>query len=228
MIGPATSRPTEPEKLCSVERRGYLEIVAHYESCLELHGDSHLGVDWPDKEDADRRYQVMIELVPGDSRDKAVSLLDFGCGTAQMWQYIQDNATVEVAYSGLDLSPKFVDVARRKFPGCTFYCRDILEDGGESIPTFDYIIMNGVFTEKCGLSFDEMLAYFQRLIRVVWSKAECGIAFNVMSKHVDWERDDLFHLPLDTIASTVIRELTRNFVIRNDYGLYENAVYVYR
>jgi len=88
--------------------------------------------------------------------------------------------------------------------------------------------MNGVFTMKCGLSFDEMLAYFERLLGLVWSKAGRGIAFNVMSKHVDWERDDLFHLPLDTIATIVIRELTRKFVIRNDYGLYENTIYVYR
>ena len=27
-----------------------------------------------------------------------------------------------------------------------------------------------------------------------------GIAFNVMTKHVDWERDDLFHLPFDQLA----------------------------
>jgi len=206
----------------------YLKIVAQCESWLERHGDSHLGVGWPDKDDADRRYRVMMDLVRNEPHRPDVSLLDFGCGTAQLWQYVRDHAIPGIAYSGLDVSPRFLDVARRKFPACTFYCLDILEDGGESIPTFDYIVMNGVFTMKCDLSFDEMIAYFERLIRVVWAKARRGIAFNVMSKHVDWERDDLFHLPLDTLATTVIRELTRNFVIRNDYGLYENTIYVYR
>jgi SAM-dependent methyltransferase len=211
-----------------VSGRGYLEIVDQCESWLERHGDSHLGVGWPDKDDADRRYEVMTDLVRGEARDTTVSLLDFGCGTAQLWQYIQDQDITQIAYSGLDVSPQFLDVAGRKFPTRTFYCLDMLEDGGASLPTFDYIVMNGVFTMKCGLSFDEMLAYFERLLGLVWSKAGRGIAFNVMSKHVDWERDDLFHLPLDTIATIVIRELTRKFVIRNDYGLYENTIYVYR
>ena len=88
--------------------------------------------------------------------------------------------------------------------------------------------MNGVFTEKRGLTFDEMLAYFQRMLIAVFSKARLGIAFNVMSKHVDWERDDLFHLPFDTLARFLTASMTRNFVIRNDYGLYEYTTYVYR
>ena len=48
-----------------------------------------------------------------------------------------------------------------------------------------------------------------------------------MSKQVDWERDDLFHLPLDLLADYLTRNLSRHFVIRNDYGLYEYTVYVY-
>jgi hypothetical protein len=55
-----------------------------------------------------------------------------------------------------------------------------------------------------------------------------GLAFNVMSKHVDWERDDLFHLPLDVLADFLTKNLTRNYIIRNDYGRYAYTVYVYR
>jgi hypothetical protein len=36
----------------------YLSIVSHYEECLERHGDTHLGVDWPNKQGAETRYQV--------------------------------------------------------------------------------------------------------------------------------------------------------------------------
>jgi hypothetical protein len=58
--------------------------------------------------------------------------------------------------------------------------------------------------------------------------ASRGVAFNVMARHVDWMRDDLFHLSLDEMASFACRELSRDFVIRNDYGLYEYTVYVYK
>ena len=56
----------------------YLSIISHYESCLEKFGDTHLGVDWPNKEDADTRYKVMLEVINQDSSGK-LKLLDFGC-----------------------------------------------------------------------------------------------------------------------------------------------------
>ena len=205
----------------------YLDIVSHYESCLERHGDTHRGVDWPKLEDAVTRYGVMLEVIRRGAEDETVSVLDFGCGAAHLYEHILATGVRGVAYAGLDLSEKFVELSRRKFPSNEFYCVDILEDAS-GVPRFDYVLMNGVFTEKRGLEFDEMLAYFERLVKEVWGKAERGLAFNVMSKHVDWEREDLFHLPFDTLAAFLTRELTRDFVFRNDYGLYEYTAYVYR
>ena len=88
--------------------------------------------------------------------------------------------------------------------------------------------MNGVFTEKRELSFDEMLGYFKLMLKTAFNKSSMGLAFNVMSKQVDWEREDLFHLPLDILADFLIKELSRSFIIRNDYGLYEYTTYVYK
>jgi hypothetical protein len=49
-----------------------------------------------------------------------------------------------------------------------------------------------------------------------------------MSRLVDWERDDLFHLPFDVMAEFVGKRLSRHFVIRHDYPAYEYTTYVYR
>jgi hypothetical protein len=49
-----------------------------------------------------------------------------------------------------------------------------------------------------------------------------------MTKHVDWEREDLFHLPFDLLASFLKREVSRNFIVRNDYGLFEYTVYLFK
>jgi SAM-dependent methyltransferase len=205
----------------------YKGIVAHYESCLEQHGDSHLGVDWPNLQDAHTRYRVMLDLIRPASIETTRRILDFGCGTAHLLEYIRARQIRNIDYSGLDLSPKFVEVARGKFPSHTFYCGDLLETA-DLIPSFDYIVMNGVFTEKRDLPHGQMLSYFKRLVKAVWEKASQGIAFNVMSAHVDWQRDDLFHLPFDVLAAFLSTDLTRKFLFRNDYGLYEYTAYVYR
>jgi SAM-dependent methyltransferase len=210
----------------SAPTKKYIEIVEHYESCLAKYGDTHLGVDWPKAQDAETRYRIMLELI-SSPRPPVVKLLDFGCGASHLYEHIVAIGVTGIEYTGLDLSPKFVELSRKKFPKNHYICADILEEP-DSVPASEYIVMNGVFTEKRGLTFDEMLAYFERTLIAVFAKAQRGIAFNVMSKHVDWERGDLFHLPFDTLTGLLTRLLTRNFVIRNDYGLYEYTTYVYR
>jgi len=207
----------------------YLEIIAHYEQCLEKHGDNHLGVDWPKLEDVDKRYQVMLDVMKLDTHKQGenTSILDFGCGTAHLYEYMLKNNYLHFEYAGLDISPKFTAVAQKKFPQNTFYCGDILEN--DSLFTnHDYIIMNGVFTEKRGLSFDEMWLYFTSMMKSLYVKCNRGLAFNVMSKNVDWEREDLFHLPFDQLSQFLCTNITRNFIIRNDYGLYEYTTYLYK
>ena len=202
----------------------YTKIVDHYEDCLEKHGDNHLGVDWPKLDDVDKRYKIMLDIIRLNQENE-VTLLDFGCGTAHLLEYINKNEIKGIEYSGLDISQKFVDVAKAKFPDNLFYCIDFF-DSNNKIKNFDYIVMNGVFTEKREFSFDEMWDYFTKLITIVFEKCDKGFAFNVMSKNVDWERDDLFHVSLDLISGFLCKNLTRDFVIRNDYGLYEYTVYV--
>lgn len=206
----------------------YLDtIVKHYENCLEKHGDSHLGVDWPKPEDVNTRYKVMLDIMRFADDFGEVNILDFGCGTAHLLQYINEHKIENIRYAGLDVSKKFIDVCGAKFPGASFYCLDILNDAA-SLPTFDYIIMNGVFTEKREMSFNEMWEYFCNMIIHVFAKANKGIAFNVMSKAVDWERNDLFHLSTDMLIGFLTKHLTRNFIIRNDYKLYEYTTYIYK
>jgi len=208
-----------------VEKK-YLSIVSHYEACLEQYGDSHLGVDWPKAEDVEKRYRVMLDVIRPQSPGQRVSLLDFGCGAAHLNEYIREQRLDHIEYAGLDLSERFVRLSQSKFPGSRFFNLDLLDDH-TPLPVFDYIVLNGVFTEKRELSFDEMLSYFKQLVGRVFAHAAMAIAFNVMTKHVDWERDDLFHLPFDTLAEFLKNELSRNFVFRNDYGLYEYTTYVY-
>lgn len=205
----------------------YKAIIAHYEACLAAHGDTHLGVDWPNIEDALKRYQVMLELFNFKDNGAHFSVLDFGCGASHLFQFIKEQTTLNVAYSGLDISKAFVELSKAKFPENDYYCLDILE-ADQALPNFDYIICNGIFTEKRELSFDDMWTYTKQMLSAIFSKADKGMAFNVMSKSVDWERWDLFHLPTDVLIDFMTKELSRNFIIRNDYGLYEYTVYLYK
>jgi SAM-dependent methyltransferase len=203
----------------------YHSIIRHYEDCLAQFGDSHRGVDWPNAADAAMRYQVMLDLVR-PSPDTS-TLLDFGCGASHLYQFMLEHDIRGLQYSGLDASPAFCELSKQKYPQNDYFCVDVLAEP-ERLGEFDYVVMNGVFTEKRDLSFDDMFDYLRRVIALVFSKTRRGMAFNVMSKQVDWERADLFHMPIGDLTDFIAKALSRHYVVRNDYGLYEYTVYVYK
>ncbi|WP_020592906.1 class I SAM-dependent methyltransferase [Kiloniella laminariae] len=204
----------------------YLEIVSFYENCLKQHGTGHAAVNWGSKEAAEKRYKVMADLIPAHQEDE-VSLLDFGCGLGAFKAYLQQNNAMHIRYCGLDLSPAYIEKCRELYPNTEFYCIDILEDENV-LPEFDYIIINGVFTRSNDLGYNQMCLYLEQVLQRLSRKIRLGLAFNVMSNYVDWEGEGLFHPKLDDIAKIVENTISRNFIIRNDYGLYETTCYVYR
>ena len=197
------------------------------EANLDRHGDSHLGVGYTKSPDeATERYAIMLGMTR--EQEEPVSLLDLGCGLAHMLDYIRSHREWDhVRYTGLDLSPRYVEAARVRHPDADLIAVDIL-DRDAALPDYDYVVMNGVFNYRGELSRERMLAYWERMTAAAFRHCRRGIAFNVMSKLVDWERDDLFHLPFDTMSRYVADELSRHFVIRHDYDAYEYTVYVYR
>lgn len=213
----------------------YKEIGKYYENTFEEHGDTPQGLAWPDAEGMENRFRVMASLMRDPEEWVPYigwRLLDLGCGTGKFWNYLKKSPERKESwhcrYTGMDISPKFIEFCKDEYPKTVkFLVQDILKEPLEP-QSYDYIVMNGILTVKDKLSFDDMWSFAQDIIKGAYDGAARGIAFNVMSKQVDWERDDLFHLPLDILADFLTKNISRNFIIRNDYGLYEYTTYVYR
>lgn len=201
----------------------HFDFVRSCEQDFVTHGDSHLGAGWARAEDnALLRYDVVLALMEGDS---AFSLLDFGCGTARLLDHALSRGLTGMEYAGLDLSTQVLDAARAKHPDRTFWNLDVLVDDS-ALPEYDYVVLNGVFQWKGSATQEEMIHYFERLLTTLAAHATKGMAFNVMSPHVDLERDDLFHLPLETATDLVAHQLSRRFRLLHDYGQHEYTVHV--
>ncbi|MFH2204220.1 MAG: class I SAM-dependent methyltransferase [Elusimicrobiota bacterium] len=207
-------------------KKKYLKLARHYESCLEKNGDTYLGAGWPDADDAELRFKIMLEVINSRNGDPK-TLLDFGCGTGHLCGYVKKHAGRSIKYSGLDISESLLLLAKEKYPDENFYQLDIM-DGTDELPLFDYIVANGVFTQKRELSLDDMLEFMKDSVERLFSKTRKGLAFNVMSPFVDWENPGNFYLPFNKLTDFLRESISRNFVIRHDYGLYEYTVYVYK
>jgi SAM-dependent methyltransferase len=186
---------------------------------------------WPLKpSDQAARFATLLSAVDFDqySTERPLKLLDVGCGLGLLLDYLSENSLIDrVDYTGTDLVKPIVQEVRARWPGRRFDLRDVRD---EPYPhaAFDYSTVCGIFTAKHGNTYDETLVLAQSTLRAVWPSVTLGLGFNSMSKHVDWERDDLFHWPLDDIMRFCKRELSRHVSFRLDYGLWEGATLVRR
>jgi SAM-dependent methyltransferase len=208
----------------------YEEIAKYYEDCYQTHDDNNLGVNWTKIEDVSKRYQVHFDVIAYSKISKPVeeiSLLDFGSGLGHFYEWIHKTKDAAPKYTGADINQCMCEAALKKYPGVDFHSIDLIKDDLD-FPIFDFIVANGVFTVKHSLNYDEMKDFFNAAIKKLWEHCDTGLSFNLMSKNVDWERDDLFHVSMDELALFLKQNLSRNFVFRNDYGLYEYTAYVYK
>jgi len=125
------------------------KFAAHYETLYREHGDSSLALNWKDEGELLARYGAILDVVR--PADLPVTLLDFGCGLSHLYDYIRGHSPLAhlIEYSGWDISKTFVGVCREKHPDLTFYQLDVFHpDDLCQVPTFDYVVGCGVFTEK--------------------------------------------------------------------------------
>ena len=214
----------------STSRKPYLSLAKHYRESLKRHGDCSLGMDWPREEDNLRRFSVMAELFQGEvvSSGKRAKLLDFGCGTSHFYQFLQRKGLADqITYTGIDIIPESIEIAKNKFPNNNYLCLDIL-DSRRALGVYDYITINGVFTQKRGMTEREMRSFLKRVLVRLYPCFRKGLAFNTLSGQVDFKRRGSFHVDLNWAAKLFANKLTRYFQVRHDYGLYENTFYLFK
>ena len=184
---------------------------------------------WLDREGAlekgTRRCEALFRMLDDDG---SFTLLDVGCGPGFAVPFLEERfGPMAGRYLGIDISEALILEARRLWTDQRFEVRDIVAD---PLPqrSFNYTVLNGVLTAKYSLSDEAMENFACQILESCWQATKTAMSFNVMSPHVDWTRDDLFHWSLDKAAAFSVARLSRNLNIISDYGLYEYSVQVFR
>jgi SAM-dependent methyltransferase len=195
----------------------------HYSNLLKEHGDTPRAVQWADVLTQERRMAVLSEV--GDLR--SAKILDFGCGTGHLLDFLRRKVTFSGEYVGYDISQKMVTAAQAKFPEIRFEKCDILTEGiGED---FDYILINGVFNNRTENSWELMGS----LLKSLFGRAQRGMAFNALSTYVDFFDPELFYVSPEVVFRFCKEELSSSVILRHDYLIrtgvvpFEFSIYVY-
>ena len=214
-------RTMDLEKLEKHTRR----IRREYESHLMKHDfNSPEAAHWKGREKTWLRFKILTEI---DNLNNRV-ILDFGCGNGLLLDFLKER-NIHCEYYGWDISEKMIEVARKRHPEAKFRVSNIFEDDLSDYNNFfDYIVVSGLFYIKVDAEPEVHEAWLKAILSKLWALCKKGIAVNFMTEYVDWKEEDLYYCSIRDIIPFCVNNLSRWFVVRHDYQLWEFTMYIYK
>jgi SAM-dependent methyltransferase len=190
-------------------------IARYYDDLVARYGPDTRACDYGDPRSQEAKFRVLSEVGPLDGR----SVLDVGCGQADFAGYLTERAR-DLTYTGIDISPRMIEVASERHPGLDLRLSDVL---GEDPGRFDLVTANGIFY----LLGDGAEEAMQALVARMYEVCNWAVAFNSLSGWATDQETGEFHAdPLRTVA--FCRTLTPRVVLRHDYHTRDFTIYMYR
>jgi len=186
-------------------------LAQHYRALLEAYGDSAEAAQYSSRESQFRRFAALARIA--DLRGKRI--LDFGCGTASFAEYLQSIGQAPALYHGVDIVPDFFEYARAKTPDGRF-CHP--EDIGDA--RFDYAFVSGVFNNRRRGN----RKFWQETVTSLFDRCDGGVAFNMMSTHVDYRDPSLFYENPARAFTFVKEQVTPYVSLMHDYRPKEESI----
>jgi SAM-dependent methyltransferase len=202
-------------------------LKSHYTRTFLEHGANSLGVDWGrDENDLAIRYQKMLEVIDDNQAGTRPTLLDVGCGFGGLLRFAQE-LNVPLAYTGIDVCPAMIAEAQQLFTTTgTFLVEDVFEL--DAAIRFDYVVCNGILTQKLETSNLDMDRFAESLIRQMFQLCSRGIAFNVMTTKVNFFDNKLYYRNPIELLAWCMSEISSVARLDHTYPLYEYTVFLYR
>ncbi|MCW5699291.1 MAG: class I SAM-dependent methyltransferase [Rhodospirillales bacterium] len=199
-------------------------IGDHYTDLVGRFGDGPESAQWRDRESQERRMRILAEA--GDLNGAKV--LDFGCGTGHMLDFLREFCAFPGEYVGYDICDEAIRLAAEKFPGIRFEKRNILVDGVDE--SFDYVLISGVFNNR---TVDNW-GFMRSILSLLFAKTRKVLAFNALSNYVDHREPELFYVDPEKVFTFCKEHLSPLVSLRHDYCVkpgvvpFEFTIYVHQ
>ena len=197
---------------------------AYYGDLYERHGDSVDAVASASQTFKDLRYERLCRVF---DQDRSFTIHDVGCGLGHFHEFLKHRHPDRlIEYSGSDVTPGFVDHCRQHYPDLSFELRDL--SAAPFPERYDYLIYAGTFYHLAGSRESEFRDFLHCMLRNGFACANRGIAFNLITSHVDYRLPDLFYAELSGLTDFIVRDLSRFFTIDHSSPLFEYTACIYK
>lgn len=192
------------------------QMVSKYRKLLKEYGDKEEAIQMSSDGQL-FRFEKLMEV--GDLEE--ATLLDFGCGRADFFQYL-DTKVNNFTYTGIDIVPELVELSQNKYPQARILCKDVLSE--EFDETFDYVFISMVLNNRV----PNMDVFCREILKKCYSLCRKALAFNFVSCYGASENPNgINHDPVE-IFKFCLENLSTQINISHHYGRKDVSVFVYK
>ena len=197
-----------------------LDYVQRYEKRLEEFGYSPATLGWGAQGRQEVRFSVLAEPA---LRKPESSVLDVGCGFCDLYDFLGQHGW-RGHYTGVDIVPGLLEVARRRHPDLDVREVDITDDSAP-LEEYDFVISSGALNAALPSGSNE--AHIEMALHTMFQRSRYATCVDFLSSYVDFQKPGAHHTDPGW-ALAAAKRFTRRVVLRHDYMPYEFSVFLFR
>ena len=144
------------------------------------------------------------------------SILDVGCGLADLFHFITQGFGYNINYTGIDLSPKMIELAKEQLKNIplpqnnssviTLLCQDIFTENPYKPDSFEYVYSSGIFN----LNLGNNLEFLQKAFLLFASLCKKAFVCSLLSDTSD-DKEDMYYYYNKNSVSGLLEDLRNNY-----------------
>lgn len=202
-------------------------IILRHKAAIERYGYQPFALFWKGKDVQDLRFSLFLDWMetnpPSLPENVLPSVLDVGCGFADLYKYFNNHGLV-VDYTGLDVCPDMTFAAGNMHPDVTLLTGELF-DFDLTDNSYDWVLLSGALNEIV----DDTGDYAFSVIRKMYNLSKHGVAFNLLNQAQAWtfQAQDLMSFDADKVKS-YCQTFCPHVEVRMDYLPNDFTVFLHK
>ena len=206
------------------------KLQKHYEKLFSIYKDSFKTAQQSSRFTQEKRMLILVDRINFGNNSK---VLDFGCGTGHLYNFLKKTKKFNGSYTGIDIAKNIVEFNQKKFflnKKVSFLHGDILEKKFFKLTNFDYTFVSGTFNNK----IENNWLWMKKTLKKLFMITKKALIFNNLSTYVDYKEKHLFYIKPELVFEYCKLNLSNFVEIRHNYQIKKNKIpfefttYVYK
>jgi SAM-dependent methyltransferase len=194
------------------------QLLSFYNFHLRKFGDRPEALRWTPQGQL-RRYHMLADIAPPAELNNS-TVLDYGCGTGDFYRFLKRRG-INVKYTGVDINENFIELAKKKYPECSFRVMCAGDDVLEGF--YDYIFICGVFNLQVPGVEDDL----KNALVTLFDHCNKGLALNALSSHTPVKDPELHFTSPEEMVKYSLENLSPSVALRHDRIPNDFTLFVY-